>query len=91
MLQSNVIEVGGTFVGAAITTNTGFRFRAVHVKVKELDASTWRSLDELNKAARHLFTTGQLSAILASAANDRRIAKRSSPLAPVTGATPWMA
>ena len=60
MLQSSVIEVGGTFVGAAITADGGFRFRAVHMKVEELDESTWRSLDDLRQAVQHLFTTGRL-------------------------------
>ena len=62
MLQSHVIEIGGIFVGAAITTTTEFRFRAVHSKVKDLDESTWRSLKDLNGAVQHLFTAGQLNA-----------------------------
>ncbi len=62
MHQSHIVEVNGAFVGAAITTPTGFRFRAVHIKVDELDESAWRSLDELTRAVRHLFTTGRLSA-----------------------------
>ena len=60
MIQSHVIEVGGTFVGAAITTSTGFRFRAVHVKVEDLDESAWRSLDELSNAVARLFRTGRV-------------------------------
>ena len=60
MIKSNVIEVGGTFVGAAITIGGGFRFRAVHMNVEELDESTWRSLDDLRSAVQHLFTTGRL-------------------------------
>ena len=66
MLQSHVIEIGGSFVGAAITTPRGFRFRAVHTKVEELDETTWRTVDELTRAVSHLFTTGRLSAIRAS-------------------------
>ncbi len=68
MIQSHVIEIGGTFVGAAIAASTGFRFRAVHAKVEELDESTWLSLDELKRAVRHLFTTGRLGAGPPSAA-----------------------
>ena len=91
MLQSHVVEIGGTFVGAAITTTTGFRFRAVHTKVEELDESTWRSLDELRTAVRHLFTTGQLSATRAPARNNPlQSAASSLLLASVTGASPWM-
>ena len=71
MLQSHVIEVGGTFVGAAITTSAGFRFRAVHVKVEDLDESTWRSLDELSSAVARLFTTGRVGIACAAAPGDR--------------------
>ena len=60
MIQSHVVEIDGTFVGAAISTATGIRFRAVHLTVEELDDSVWPSLDELRRAVRHLFTTGRL-------------------------------
>ncbi len=84
MLQSHVVEVNGTFVGAGITTSTGFRFRAVHVQVEELDESTWHSLDELSRAVRHLFTTGRVSAIQVQAAVDPLL------LAPASGVAAWM-
>ena len=90
MLQSHVIDIGGTFVGVAIVTNTGFRFRAVHIKVEALDDSAWNSLDELDRAARRLFTTGQLSAICAPAAMAPYGAERPPLPASATGATPWM-
>ncbi len=63
MIQSHVVEVDGVFVGAAITTATGVRFRAVHMMVEELDESVWRSPDDLHAAVRHLFKTGRLSGI----------------------------
>ena len=91
MLQSHVVEVNGTFVGAAITTTTGFRFRAVDMKVEELDESTWRSLDELGRAVQHLFTTGQLSATRQpTGVNALQSAASSLLLASSTGASSWM-
>ncbi len=62
MIQSHVVEISGTFVGAAISTGNGFRFRALHLKVEELDDSVWRTLEELRGAVRTLFTTGRLGA-----------------------------
>ena len=61
MIQSHVVEIDGTFVGAAISTTTGIQFHAVHLMVEELDDSVWPSLDDLRRAVRHLFTMGRLS------------------------------
>ena len=33
MLQSHPIEVAGTFVGAAIDIETGYRFRSAHIRL----------------------------------------------------------
>jgi hypothetical protein len=89
MFQSHVIEVNGTFIGAAVTTTSGFRFRAVHPRVDELDGRTWRSLAELRRATGHLFTTGRVSplALLAPTEDnealsyDRSAEPRSTPAA----------
>ena len=86
MHQSHVIEVSGTFVGAAITTNASFRFLAVHVKVEDLDQSNWRSLDELKRAVTHLFTTGRVSAV----ADPLQSATSSLRWASATGSASWM-
>lgn len=85
MIQSHVIDIGGTFVGAAIATPSGFRFRAVHLKVEELDESTWRSLEELRRVATHLFTTGRLG-VSAVAPNPLQSAATSMMLASGAGA-----
>lgn len=88
MLQSHVIEVNGTFVGAAIMTITDFRFRAVHLKAEDLDDSTWRSLDELSRAVQHLFTTSQWRAARKPITSDPlRSAASSLLLASATRAT----
>ena len=90
MLQSHVIEIGGIFVGAAITTTTGFRFRAVHSNVKDLDESTWRSLKDLNRAVQHLFTTGQLNAGRDSDSSNPRTTDYSPLFTPASGAPSWL-
>jgi hypothetical protein len=91
MLQSHVVEVNGTFVGAAITTAAGFRFRAIHPWVEDLDESTWRSMDELSRAVSHLFTTGRTSTV-ADPSIDRSVqsAARSLLLASAPGASTWV-
>ncbi len=68
MFQSHVIEVNGTFIGAAVTTTDGFRFRAVHPRVDELDGRVWETLPELRRATGHLFVTGRLGALARTAA-----------------------
>lgn len=60
MFQSHIIEVNGTFIGAAVTTIGGFRFRAVHPQVDDLDGFSWTSLEELRHATGYLFRTGRL-------------------------------
>lgn len=59
MQQSYVIEINGTFIGAAVAILDGFRFHAVHPEVGDLGGCTWRTLDELRRAAGHRFITGQ--------------------------------
>ena len=61
MFQSHVIEANGTFIGAAMLVVGGFRFRAVHPQVDDLDGWTWMSLADLRQATTHLFTTGRLA------------------------------
>ncbi len=60
MFQPHVIEVNGAFIGAAVPTVGGFRFRAVHPQVDELDGFFWTSLDDLRHATGYLFRTGRL-------------------------------
>ncbi len=63
MFQSYVIEANGIFIGAAMSAVDGFRFRAVHPQVDELDGYTWKSLDDLRRATGTLFRTGRLGAV----------------------------
>jgi hypothetical protein len=60
MLQSHVIEIDGTFVGAAIRQHNGYRFVAVDVRLEELDATVWPTLADVQRLARRLFLTGRL-------------------------------
>ncbi len=60
MIQSHIIDVGGTFAGAAINTAGTFRFIAVDPRVEELDGSVWPSLPDVRRVVGHLLTTGRL-------------------------------
>ena len=60
MLQSHVIEISGTFAGAAVDAAGRFRFIAVDPRVEELDGSVWPSLPDVRRVVGHLLTTGRL-------------------------------
>jgi hypothetical protein len=62
MLQSHVIEVEGTFVGAAVRQAGGFRFVAVDLRVEELDGAVTPTLADTRRLAASLLTTGRLPA-----------------------------
>ncbi len=60
MLQSHVIEISGTFAGAAVTAAGKYRFIAVDPRVEELDGSLWPSLPDVHRVVGHLLATGRL-------------------------------
>ena len=62
MLQSHVIEIDGTFVGAAVRQFNGYRFVAVDIRMEELDGSVWPTLADVERLARRLLHTGRLAA-----------------------------
>jgi bacillopeptidase F (M6 metalloprotease family) len=62
MLQSHVIDVGGTFAGAAVRTADRYRFIAVDPRVEVLDQSEWTKLADVQRVVTHLLRTGQLPA-----------------------------
>jgi hypothetical protein len=59
MLQSHVVDVDGTFVGAAIRQSDGYRFVAVDVRLDELDGVVWPTLAEVRRNARIAFVLGR--------------------------------
>jgi hypothetical protein len=65
MLDSHVIDVAGTFAGAAVRTARAFRFIAVDPRVEELDQSEWASLADVHRVVAHLMRTGRLPASVA--------------------------
>ena len=67
MLQSHVIEVDGSFVGAAVRQAGGYRFVAVDMRLEDMDGSVWPSLAEVQRVARGLAITGRLSLPLRAA------------------------
>jgi hypothetical protein len=60
MIQSHIIDIAGTFAGAAVNTSGRFRFIAVDPRVEELDGSVWPSLPDVRRVVGHLLTTGRL-------------------------------
>ena len=60
MIQSHIIEVDGTFVGAAVRQERGFRFVALDLRVEELDGSVSATLADTQRLAASLLTTGRL-------------------------------
>lgn len=60
MFQSHVVEVDGTFVGAAVRQENGFRFVAVDLRMEELHDSVLPSLRDVHRLARRLLLTGSL-------------------------------
>jgi hypothetical protein len=62
MFQSHVIDVSGTFAGAALSYGGKYRFVAVDPRVELLDGSEWPSLAEVKRVVKHLISTGHLPA-----------------------------
>ena len=60
MRSSHVIEIHGTFAGAAVSSANRFRFIAVDPRVEDLDGSEWATLADIRRVAGHLLTTGRL-------------------------------
>jgi hypothetical protein len=50
MLQSHVIDISGTFAGAAVRMSGTYRFVAVDPRVTDLNHSEWPSLDAVRHA-----------------------------------------
>jgi hypothetical protein len=61
MLQSHIIDINGSFVGAAVRLDSGFRFVALDIRVEELDGTIWPSLETVQRLARQLFIAGRFT------------------------------
>lgn len=59
MLQSHVIDIDGTFVGAAVRLDSGYRFIATNMKLEDLDGSIWPTLADVQRLARRVFLGGR--------------------------------
>ena len=59
MSQAHVIEVEGTFVGAAVPVEDGYLFRCVHPRLEDLDSWRCASLDEMRRVAHGGFMAGR--------------------------------
>ncbi len=60
MIQSHVIDISGTFAGAAVRTSDKYRFIAVDPRVEELDQSEWNSIADVKRVVGHLLINGRL-------------------------------
>jgi hypothetical protein len=92
MLQSQVIEFRGVFIGAAIPASGGFRFRAVHPQVDDLDGQVYGSLAELRQATGGLFSTGRHGAPSPDQTNEVTVQPgefRAGPVHRAPSAVPW--
>ena len=59
MIQSHIIDVNGTFVGAAVRLSAGYRFVAVDGRMESLNDTVWPNLMTVQKLARQLFIAGR--------------------------------
>jgi hypothetical protein len=55
MLQSNIVDIDGVFVGAAIRIDRDYRFVATDVRLEELDSSIWPTLADIQRVARRVY------------------------------------
>ncbi len=62
MYQSHIIDISGTFAGAAVSASGVFRFIAVDPRVADLDQSEWKTLGDVQRVVGHLLTHGSLPA-----------------------------
>jgi hypothetical protein len=82
MLQSYVIDVDGTFVGAAVLLDTGYRFIATDIRLDDLDGTVWPTLADVKRLARGLYRTGRFGCAIEE---NEPVANRPRLAAAVTG------
>jgi hypothetical protein len=62
MLQSHIVDIDGTFVGAAVLIAEGYKFVAVDRRLLGLDGRVLPTLGDLRRAARAVFFSGRVPA-----------------------------
>jgi hypothetical protein len=62
MLQSYIVDIDGTFVGAAVRQADGYKFVAVDGRLTGLDGRVLPTLAELRRIARSAFFSGRVPA-----------------------------
>jgi hypothetical protein len=60
MLQSHVVEIDGSFVGAAVRMPDGYKFVAVDVRLDGLDGRVLPTLAELRRTVRAAYFSGRV-------------------------------
>ncbi len=84
MSEAHVIEVEGTFIGAAVPVQDGYLFRSVHPRLEDLDGWACASLDEMRRVAHQCFMAGRggtpiFSQALAGQGMDAALPERRPP------------
>jgi hypothetical protein len=68
MRKSQVVDIDGVFIGAAIPVEEGYRFVAVDGRLRPLNERVWPTLADIQRLARLLLSrTGQPAPIPALA------------------------
>lgn len=74
MIRSHVVEIDGTFVGAAVPQHDGhLRFIAIDIRLDDLNGSVWPSLADIRRVAARALRAG-LRHLDPSATSSPRIA-----------------
>ena len=63
MLQSQVIDIDGRFVGVAVRLDQGFRFIAADPRAEDLGEIIWPRIDDIRRMARRALALEHAPAI----------------------------
>jgi hypothetical protein len=59
MRHSQLVEVDGVFLGAAVEHELGVRFISVDVRVSDMNQSIWPNFDYAKSSARQMFRSNR--------------------------------
>jgi hypothetical protein len=59
--QSQLIEMGGVFLGIAVEHELGVRFIAMDAQVTDMDQSIWPTLKYARRSAQQLFRSSRVA------------------------------
>jgi hypothetical protein len=59
--RSQLIEMGGVFLGIAVEHELGVRFIAMDERVTDMDQSIWPTLEYARRSAQQMFRSGPVA------------------------------